>query len=225
MSSHVREQGLQRFSQHFVSIRETISHSLRLWAFTMFGNAHMHRLLIVFSFLLLTIVPSAAQTASVSATGAGTTRAYALGPGDKVRVTVFGETELTGEYDVGTSGNLSFPLIGEVPAVGRTPEQLSESIAAGLRRGYLREPRVASQVISYRPFYILGEVENPGTYPYAANLDVMSAVAVAGGYTYRANRRRAFIRHADETEERSYRLDEAVPIQPGDTIRIGERFF
>jgi polysaccharide export outer membrane protein len=185
----------------------------------------MRRLLIALALALFLAAPSYAQTRAETPTAVSTLSSYRLGPGDKLRITVFGETELTGEYDVGANGDLTFPLIGGVAAAGLTPEQLSQAIAARLQGGYLTEPRVSSSVISYRPFYILGEVANPGTYPYAANMDVRAAVAVAGGYTYRASRRRAYIRHAGEAEERSYRLDETVAIQPGDTIRIGERFF
>ena len=163
--------------------------------------------------------PVAEQT---SAPAAGS---YRLGAGDKLRVTVFGETDLTGEYDIAADGSMTFPLIGALNAMDLTPEQLSHAIATRLQRGYLRDPSVVVSVIAYRPFYILGEVEHPGAYPYAPNLDAMSAVAVAGGFTYRANRRRVFIRHAGQTDEQPYTLRQAVPIQPGDTVRVGERFF
>jgi protein involved in polysaccharide export with SLBB domain len=184
----------------------------------------MYRLLMICALILVMAVTPAAMS-QAQTTSETAPNSYRLGAGDQLRITVFGETELTGEYTVATDGRLTFPLVGEVPAAGLTPEQLSAAIADRLRGGYLREPRVASSVISYRPFYILGEVENPGTYPYAANLDVLGAVAVAGGFTYRANQRRVRIRHLGSNEERTYDLSSPVSVQPGDTIRIGERWF
>lgn len=150
---------------------------------------------------------------------------YQLGAGDKVHITVFGEEALTADYEVTATGAVAFPLIGEVPAIGLTPEQLSAAITQRLQQGYLRNPRVTTAMLTYRPFFILGEVNNPGSYPFSANLNVMSAVATAGGYTYRANRRRVFIRRMGETEEHPYEINSGVSIQPGDTVRIGERFF
>jgi polysaccharide export outer membrane protein len=150
---------------------------------------------------------------------------YAIGPGDTLRITVFGEADLTGDYIVATNGSLAFPLFGEIAIAGLTPQQLSDAIATRLRDGYLREPRVATAVTSYRPFYILGEVQEPGTYPYAPGLDAMSAVAVAGGFTYRANRGHIFIRRLGEQTEQRHSLNDRVIIRPGDTVRIGERFF
>lgn len=185
----------------------------------------MQRFLLALAALVtLSAAPAFAQNA-IPASEQAVDQAYRLGPGDKVRIIVFGETELTGDYDVAADGSLMFPLVGAVRAAELTPPQLSEAIAAQLRAGYLRDPQVSSSVIGYRPFYILGEVTNPGTYPYAPNLDVLSAVAVAGGYSYRANRSRVFIRRAGEESERRYNLRERVSVQPGDTIRIGERFF
>jgi protein involved in polysaccharide export with SLBB domain len=169
--------------------------------------------------------PPASSASTTPSAPIVTDAAYRLGPGDRVRVTVFGETELTGEYDVAANGGLAFPLVGEVPAQGLTPQQLSDAIAQRLSAGYLREPRVASAVIGYRPFYILGEVTRPGTYPYAADLDVMSAVAVAGGFTYRASRGHVYIRRLGESEERRYSLRDRVVVRPGDTVRVGERWF
>lgn len=184
----------------------------------------MHRLFIAFAIIVAMITaPSVAQT-PVADTQLQA-QSYHLGPGDRVRIIVFGETELTGDYDIAADGSLMFPLVGAVRAGDLTPPELSNAIAENLRGGYLRDPQVSTSVIVYRPFYILGEVTNPGTYPFAPNLDVLSAVAIAGGYSYRANRSRVFIRRAGESEERSYSLRERVSVQPGDTVRIGERFF
>jgi polysaccharide export outer membrane protein len=150
---------------------------------------------------------------------------YRLGPGDQVHIIVYGETDLTGDFTVSPVGTIAFPLIGEVPANGLTPDQMSQAIADRLSQGYMRHPQVSAAIAAYRPFFILGEVARPGTYPFSAALTVRGAVAVAGGFSYRANQHRVFIKHAGEQSEHAYRLDASTMVQPGDTIRIGERFF
>ena len=149
---------------------------------------------------------------------------YRLGPGDQLRITVFNEAELTGRYIVGSQGTISYPLVGEVHAAGLTLAEFSAQLQTALA-AYIRAPNVSVEVANYRPFFILGEVQRPGTYPYSASLTVLNAVATAGGFTYRANQNRVFIRHANEQEERSYPLTIATPVLPGDTVRIGERLF
>ncbi|WP_395942759.1 polysaccharide biosynthesis/export family protein [Brevundimonas sp.] len=150
---------------------------------------------------------------------------YRLGTADKVRVNVFGEEALTGEFIVGGSGRISMPLIGEVQASGLTITEFQAEIAAALQKGYINEPRVSAEVLNYRPFYILGEVKKPGEYPYTNNLSVLNAVATAEGFTYRANTRQVYIKRADGDSEQAYPLTTATQVAPGDTIRIGERFF
>jgi len=149
---------------------------------------------------------------------------YRLGPADQIRITVFNEPELTGPYVVGSQGTIAYPLVGSIRAAGLTIPEFTEALRAALSE-YVRNPSVSVEVANYRPFFILGEVQRPGTYPYSASLTVMNAVATAGGFTYRANRNRVFIRHATETEERTYPLTPATPVLPGDTVRIGERLF
>lgn len=150
---------------------------------------------------------------------------YRLGSGDKVRVIVFGEEALSGEFFVGGSGKVSFPLIGDIPAAGGTVTEFQAAIAAKLSEGYLKEPRVSAEVLNYRPFYILGEVNRPGEYPYTNSLTVMNAVATAQGFTYRADTKKVYVKRANETKEQSYPLTSSTQVAPGDTIRIGERFF
>ena len=150
---------------------------------------------------------------------------YRLGAADKVRVNVFGEEALTGEFIVGGSGKVSLPLIGEVQAAGLTIGQFQEEIAQALRQGYINEPRVSAEVLNYRPFYILGEVKKPGEYPYTNNLTVLNAVATAEGFSYRANTRGVYSKRADGVGEQAFPLTTATQVAPGDTIRIGERFF
>ncbi|WP_419319512.1 polysaccharide biosynthesis/export family protein [Caulobacter sp. ErkDOM-E] len=151
--------------------------------------------------------------------------AYLLGSSDKVRVTVYGEPTLSGEFFVTGSGLVSLPLIGEVKAAGLTLSQFQQAVQTSLSDGYLKDPRVSAEVLTFRPFYILGEVSKPGTYPYTSGLTVMNAVATAGGYTYRADKKQVFVKRNGATEEQKLTLDPTVTVAPGDTIRIGERFF
>jgi protein involved in polysaccharide export with SLBB domain len=150
---------------------------------------------------------------------------YRLGSADKVRITVFGEESLTGEFLVSGSGRISMPLIGEVPASGLTVAELQTAIEVKLADGYMKMPKVSAEVLNYRPFYILGEVKKPGEYPYTNQLTVLKAVATAEGFTYRANTRRVFIKRAEASTEQEFPLTQATVVEPGDTIRIAERFF
>lgn len=150
---------------------------------------------------------------------------YRLGVADKVRIIVFNEEALSGEFSVSDTGTLSLPLIGDVQARGRSPREIVKDITAKLADGYLREPRVSLDVLTYRPFYIMGEVTKPGEYPYTNGLTVMNSVARAEGFTYRANKGKVFIKRAGEAEERRYPLSADLRVYPGDTVRIGERFF
>jgi polysaccharide biosynthesis/export protein len=150
---------------------------------------------------------------------------YRLGPGDRLRIAVFGEADLTGEFVVNSLGDISYPLIGSVPAQGKTIPEFTASLVELLRNGFVRQPSVTVEVLNYRPYYILGEVSSPGTYPYIGGLTVMNAVATAGGFTYRANTRQVFIRHAGAENEVSVALTSDTLVQPGDTIRIPERRF
>lgn len=152
---------------------------------------------------------------------------YTLGPGDKLRITVFGEETLTGEYGVTGAGDVSFPLIGNIPVAGRSIEDVQAELTKRLGSGYIADPRVSAEIITYRPYYILGEVGKPGQYDFAVGLTVEQAVAAAGGFTYRANSRRVFLKRATDTREMLVDLREtpSFPVRPGDTIRVGERFF
>ncbi|HJV43200.1 polysaccharide biosynthesis/export family protein [Caulobacter sp.] len=150
---------------------------------------------------------------------------YLLGPADKVRVTVYGEPSLSGEFFVTGSGLMSLPLIGEIKAGGMTVGQFQQAVQKALSDGYLKDPRVSAEVLTFRPFYILGEVEKPGTYPYTSGLTVLNAVATAGGFTYRADKKNVWIKHNGETSEQKSELTPSIVVAPGDTIRLGERFF
>jgi len=150
---------------------------------------------------------------------------YWLDAGDKLRVVVFGQDGLSASYAVDTSGSITMPLIGSVPARGRTPAQLQAAIGAKLRQGYVREPHVAVEVEAYRPFFILGEVTLPGQYPYVSNMTVETAVAIAGGYTPRAQKYQIEISRQMNglTEKRV--VSPNYPVHPGDTIKVAERWF
>lgn len=150
---------------------------------------------------------------------------YVLGSGDKLRVIVYGEEALSGEFVVSGNGMLSMPLVGELQAAGRTVRDFQNAYEEKLRDGYLRDPRVSAEVLNFRPFYILGEVNKPGEYPYTSGLTVLNAIATAGGFTYRAQMKKVFIRRAGEGEEKAYALSSGLSVAPGDTIRIAERFF
>jgi protein involved in polysaccharide export with SLBB domain len=147
---------------------------------------------------------------------------YTLGPGERVRVTVFRHEQLSGEFQVDGSGSVSLPLIGDVPAQDLTTRQLETRIADTLKNeGYLVNPRVSVEVMTYRPFYILGEVNNPGQYEYTNGMTVTNAVALAGGYTYRAD--------GDDIEIRrsgcAVSADATTQVLPGEVVFVPERFF
>ena len=150
---------------------------------------------------------------------------YQLDAGDKIRLNVFGEEELSGEFVVSSAGLLSIPLAGDIPAKGRTIQEVQRSVEAALRAGYILNPQVSAEVLTYRPFYVLGEVNKPGTYPYAAGLTVLNAVATAGGFTYRGDTRRIFIRRDGSQREEVYKVTSTLQVAPGDTLRIAERLF
>ena len=150
---------------------------------------------------------------------------YILGPSDRVRLKVYGEQDISGEYEIDTNGYISVPLAGRVKASGLNTRQLEKAVASALSRGLLKDPRVNAEVATYRPFFILGEVKKAGEYPYKSGLTVLDAVASAGGYTYRANEGKVVIRRAGSNVEETFALDAPVPVFPGDNIRIPERYF
>ena len=150
---------------------------------------------------------------------------YTLGPSDKLRVTVFGEPELSGDFVVDGAGYVSLPLIESVDVEGLTVREFERLAEERFADGYLREPRVSAEVLNFRPFYILGEVGQPGEYPYTNGLTVMNAIATAQGFTYRANKKVVLIKSADSDKEVRVELTPALKVQPGDTIQVLERFF
>jgi protein involved in polysaccharide export with SLBB domain len=150
---------------------------------------------------------------------------YTLGAGDKIRVTVFGHEDLSGEFEIDGSGMISLPLIREVKAIGLNIKELEKNITAKLKPDYLRNPRVSVDVLNYRPFYILGEVKRPGGYPYVNGMTVVNAVALASGYTYRAQEGDVFIKRASDPEQKQQKANHNTTVFPGDVIEVPERYF
>jgi len=151
--------------------------------------------------------------------------AYHLDAGDKLRVVVYGQEGLTNTYAIDAAGAITMPLIGTVPARGKTPAGVAAEIAAKLRKGYIREPSVAVEVEAYRPFFILGEVAAPGQYPYVPNMTAESAVAIAGGFSPRARRDQVTLTHTDGSGSARFVVAPGTAIAPGDTVLVGERWF
>lgn len=150
---------------------------------------------------------------------------YKLGPNDRTRIIVYGQPNLTGEYVLDGTGTLAFPLIGNIPARGMTPSQLQHAIAAKLDPDYLRNPSVSVEVASRRPFYVVGEVQKPGPYPYVTDLNVLEAIATAGGQTYRANMGSFYIKRQVNGRTVRVAANQESLIQPGDTVQVRERYF
>jgi protein involved in polysaccharide export with SLBB domain len=145
--------------------------------------------------------------------------------GDKLHITVFGEEKLTGDYQIDTGGFLALPLAGTIKAAGQTTPQLEKSLEARFKGTYLRDPKVTVEVLTFRPFYVLGEVQKPGEYPYRAGLNVLSAIAIAGGATYRANTSEVLIQRAGTTTMQKFPQSPEIAVMPGDLVRVPERFF
>jgi polysaccharide export outer membrane protein len=151
--------------------------------------------------------------------------AYHLDAGDRLRVVVYGQEGLTNTYAIDAGGAITMPLIGSVPARGRTTAGLAAAISAKLRAGFIRDPSVAVEIEAYRPFFILGEVAAPGQYPYVPNMTVESAVAIAGGFSPRARRDSVTVTHTDASGTARFVVPPGSPISPGDTVLVSERWF
>lgn len=149
---------------------------------------------------------------------------YSVRTNDQLRVQVYNEPTITGDYVVDGTGFLSVPVAGRIKAAGLTVEQLERKVTAQLNSGILKDARVSIQITSYSPFYIRGEVKKPGEFPYKPGLTVGDAVALAGGYTYRADESKVYVRPADAAAEVARSLGTDPPVSPGDNIRIPERF-
>jgi protein involved in polysaccharide export with SLBB domain len=149
---------------------------------------------------------------------------YTLASGDRVNVTVFGQEDLSGEFSLDGRGNFAMPLVGTVEAYGVTTGELEDRIEERLAEGYLVDPKVTVQVLNYRPFYILGEVNRQGQFEYVNGMTVLNAVALAGGFTYRAKEDGVELQRGGSNAAPVVVTGD-TPILPGDIIRVPERFF
>jgi protein involved in polysaccharide export with SLBB domain len=148
-----------------------------------------------------------------------------LQPGDKINIVVFGEQGLGGQYELDQAGQISVPLAGTIKAEGMTQSQLEQALSKKFRSEYLRHPKVTVTIASLAPYYIIGEVKSPGQKTYRSGLNVLTAIAIAGGPTYRASRNTVEIQRRGETKMQEYPISAAVPVLPGDVIKVPERYF
>ena len=183
------------------------------------------RLLLSIVVLLAVPWPAGAQEQKAAVSAGGTDAQYRLNAGDRLNIIVFGQEDVSGEFQIDGAGNITMPLLGQVAAAMRTVTQLQAEITASLDRDYIVNPRVSIEVLNYRPFYILGQVTSPGSYPYVAGMDVRQAIAIAGGFTRRA--RTSTVMVIRQTPEGRVELDAEPDVQilPGDTIEVERRLF
>ena len=160
------------------------------------------------------------------ATIANPAESYLLEPGNRIRVTVFNQLNLSGDFQLDPGGSITLPLIGSVPAAGVTASGFGQRLEERMKRdGYLLDPRVAVEVLTFNPFYVMGEVRGPGEFPYAMGMTVLSAIARAGGYDYRGRQGEVILVRNVGGKQQEYRANERTPILPGDIIRVLERNF
>ncbi len=159
------------------------------------------------------------------AAGGGDAVEYRLGSGDKVKVTVFGHDDLSGPFLVGGTGDVALPLIGKVRAGGLTAAEFEARIVDALKPDYLKNPRVSVEVLNYRPFYIIGEVKRPGSYPYVNGMTAVNAIALAGGYTYLARENKIFVKRAAGPKNVKRPADHDTLILPGYVIEVPRSYF
>lgn len=179
------------------------------------------RLFLLLVFMLLAGAPCWAQNDS----GAEANISYRLGAGDKLQIDVFNQAELSGEYTLDGDGRFSMHLIGKVEAAGLTVTELETLLIGSLKPDYLVNPRVSVQVQNYRPYYLIGEVLGTGPFAYVDGMTYMTAVAIAGGFTYRAKKNHVYVIRAADTQREELKLDINEKVLPGDIIRVAERMF
>jgi polysaccharide export outer membrane protein len=198
--------------------------SARIWQ----GSWRVSAVLALFCLLLAAIgcgERDAASSGSATSNPPVERPVYRLGSGDKLHVTVFDEPSLSGDFDVSDRGTLALPLADEVNVGGKTTKEAEALIAAKYSEHYLVNPRVSVGVVNYRPFFIVGEVKNPGSYPYVAGMTVLNAVALAGGYTPRADHSDILIKRSADAAAPEATIGEFGAVMPGDIVRVKGRFF
>jgi polysaccharide export outer membrane protein len=180
---------------------------------------------VVFATMALSACGAPSVSVPVAAVAPPMENSYRLGAGDKIRVSVFGEPNLTGEYQVDGGGTVTLPLIGRVKAAGLTSDELKKGLERNYRE-YLKAPDVSVAILNYRPFYIVGEVNKPGNYPYVSGITVINAVAIAGGFTYRANTSNFYVQRKKKDDASSQIVaEQTTEVRPGDVIIVRERYF
>ncbi len=183
------------------------------------------RLLLLICTLLISSL-SWAQAVPTGMTDPGDIdNSYRLGAGDKLQINVFNQADLTGEYTLDANGRFTMHLIGKVKAKGLTPTELEAQLVSMLKPDYLVNPRVSVRVQNFRPFYIIGEVKSPSSYAYVNGMTYLTAVAIAGGYTYRAKKSHVYVVRGDDPERKEIKLEVNEKVRPGDIVRIAERMF
>jgi polysaccharide export outer membrane protein len=165
------------------------------------------------------------QALSFAADGSPVSSDYKLGPNDRTRIIVFGQPSLTGEFVLDGNGVLAYPLVGNINARGMTPSQLQQAIAQKLDTDWIKNPSVSVEVSTRRPFYVVGEVQKPGSYPYVTDMNVLNAIATAGGETYRANMHEFYIKRKQNGRIVRVEANQETTLQPGDTVMVRERYF
>jgi polysaccharide export outer membrane protein len=175
--------------------------------------------------LLLALVSATTGAAQQEVAEGPVSENYRLGPGDRISVNVFNHPDLSGDYTLDGSGRFPMLLIGQVDGAGKTAAELEVAIVDALRPDYLVNPRVTVQVLTYRPFYIIGEINSAGAYPYVDGMTYLNAIAISGGYTFRAKQDIVYVIRAGDPEEEEIRLPVSDRVQPGDIIRVDERMF
>jgi polysaccharide export outer membrane protein len=189
-----------------------------------YGSCALLGLLMSFVVLILTCCTPGGDLPPLQ--DASAPGAYLLGPGDKLRVITFGSEQLTGEFQINDAGKLALPLLGTIPAAGESTEQLAGNIARDLKdKNLFRDPNVSVEVSTYRPIFILGEVNKPGSYPYEPGMTVLSAVSTAGGFTYRAQTDFASIVRSKDGTATEGKVTRQTFVMPGDVINVFERRF
>jgi len=181
------------------------------------------RLLVLFA-MLFVVFPVAADDAETPA-GPEAKATYRLGPGDELQIDVFNQTDLSGNYTLDGDGHFDMHLIGQIDANNLTANELEVLLVSKLKPDYLRNPRISVQVQNYRPFYIIGEVKTPNSYDYVDGMSYLTAVAIAGGFTYRARKSYVYVIRGDDVKKKEHKLEISDKVQPGDIIRVAERLF
>ena len=181
--------------------------------------------LLAVAFLVSGCAGGSISEAEQQSLAAAATAPATLQPGDKVRVNVFGESQLSGEYELDQAGQISLPLSGTIKAQGLTQSELEQALSKKFRSEYLKNPKVTVTIGTLAPYYMMGEVKSPGQFAYRSGLNVLTAMAIAGGPTYRANRSTVQIQRRGDASMRDYPISASVPILPGDVIKVPERYF